>query len=289
MTLPRNLPRSLTLLAVVATGAAAYFLGSARQRTSVVSRTPSERTPPAFDPSMITNVPPVTLTADSVDAFLRWVASTPVSNAGVVQDAVSAARGDDEVVRVLTVNLLDLPVRDIGRHLMLLSIIGEMRRPEFLGPLVRFVGLAEESVVPQRSDEPGDGVCTSYLDAAAALQSRAVEMLAHLRTAEAFQAVLALASQHESRPVRLAALDAFAFNNDDSPDAIECARAAARPSESKMVGVPRRTRDSDPREFEARVLAFYEQYPEERPPAPETDRRHRHEHSPAPRPQGTQD
>lgn len=282
MKLPRNPPRSLTLLAVVATGVVAYFLGSSRRQTSLVSRTPLTLTPPAFDPTMI-SVPPVTLGAGSIDTFVHWVAATPVAKAGLVKDAVLAARGNDEVVRALTVSLFDLPARDIGRHLMLLAVIGEMRRPEFVEPLVRFIGLAKERVVPERSDEPGDGVCTSYLDAAAALQSRAVEMLAHLRTAEAFQAVLAFASQHESRAVRLAALDAFAFNNDDSPAAIDRARAAARPSEAKMVGVPRRTRDSDPREFEERVLAFYEQYPEERPPAPETDGGHTHEHSPTPR------
>jgi hypothetical protein len=232
---------------------------------------------------MIQRAPPAKLDARSIDAFVRWVASTPVSDAQAVRDAIAEARTDDEAARALIARLFDLPVSDVGHHQILISIIGEMRRPEFVEPLVRFIGLPPDSIVHDVTNYPARGAFVTYTNATVLLKARAVEMLAYLRTAEALQAVLGFASQHESRPVRLAALDAYTFNHEDSPEAIERARAAARREEAKLVGIPRRTRDSDPAQFAAKVAAFYEQYPEERPPAPHMAGRRIHERSPTPR------
>jgi hypothetical protein len=273
---------ALVALALVATGVAGYLLGSRRPRVNVVPKTPLTAGPPAFDPAMIQRAAPAKLDARSIDAFVRWVAGTPVSDAQAVRDAVAAARADDEAARALIASLFDLPVRDIGHHQLLLSIIGEMRRPEFAGSLVKFIGLPSDNIVRDVSDAPVGGACTSHLDAAELLKARAVEMLAHLRTAEALEAVLGFASNHESRAVRLAALDAYTYNHEDSPEAIERARAAARRDEAKLVGLPRRTRDSDPAQFAARVAAFYEQYPEERPPTPHIARTRMRERPPGP-------
>jgi hypothetical protein len=273
----------LVALALVAAGVAGYLLGSRRQRSNIVPKTPLTSRPPPFDTAMIQRAPPAQLDAHSIDAFVRWVAATPVSNAQAVRDAVAAARTDDEAARALIASFLDLPVRDIGRHQLLVSIIGEMRRPEFAEPLVRFIELPSDSIVRDVSADLMGGAYISHLDAAALLKARAVEMLAYLRTAEALQAVLTFASNHDSRAVRLAALDAYTYNHEDSPDAIDRARAAARPDETKLVGLPRLTRDSDPTRFAARIAAFYEQYPEERPPTPHIAGKRVHERSPGPR------
>ncbi|RKG71209.1 hypothetical protein D7V80_02330 [Corallococcus sp. CA054B] len=261
-------PAFIVARALVAAGVAGYLLGSRFGRRSAVAPSPLTPTPPAFDPAMIRRAPPAPLDAHSIDAFVCWVAGTPVSDTQSVRDAVAAARADDDAARALIASLFELPVRDLGRHQVLLSIIGEMRRPEFAEPLVRFIGLPPYSMVRGASGGPAYDSCISYLDAAEVLQARAVEMLAHLVTAEALQAVLSFGSNHESRAVRLAALDAYTFNSDDSPEALARARAAARPDEARLVGLPRRTRDSHPSDFDAQVAAFYERHPEERPPAP---------------------
>lgn len=279
----RKLSGAFVALALIATGVAGYLLGSRRRRSNLVPKTPLTAGPPAFDPAMIQPLRPVKLDARLIDAFVRWVAGTPVSDAQAVRDAVGAARADDEAARALIAKLFELPVRDVGHHQILLSIIGEMRRPEFADSLVRFIGLPADSIVRDVSDDPTGGPRISHLDAAALLQARAVEMLAHLGATEALQAVLGFASQHESRPVRLAALDAYTYNHEDSPDAIERARAAARPEEAKLVGLPRRTRDGDPAQFAAAVAAFYERHPEERPPAPHISGKRMRARSPEPR------
>ncbi len=264
--------RALVALALAAAGAGGYLLGWRRLRSNPASRMPLPSGPPAFDPATIERVPPVKLEAGSVDAFVGWVARTPGSDVQAVRDAIAAARADGAVRDALIASLFNLPVRDIGQHLLLLSIVGEMRQPAFVEPLVKFIGLSPDSIVGGVENVAGCGcgcgACTSYLDAAAMLKARAVEMLAWLRTSEALEAVLGFARYHESRVVRLAALDAYTFNHEDSPDAIARARASARRDEAKLVGLPRFSRDSDPAEFARSVAAFYEQHPEERPRAP---------------------
>jgi hypothetical protein len=217
---------------------------------------------------MIQRVPQTNLDASTIDDFVRWVAATPSANVQDVRDAIAAARTDDQVVRALIANLFNLPVSDTGQHLLLLSIIGEMHQPAFAEPLVKFIGLPANCIVGEVSNHRAGGTSTSDIDVAALLRARAVEMLAWLRTPEAFEAVLGFARYHESRVVRLAALDAYTYNHEDSPDAIERARAAARRDEAKLVGLPRFTRESNPAQFAERVAAFYGQHPEERPPAP---------------------
>lgn len=271
--LERKPLRVLVALAFVATGVGGYVLGSRRQRSNLISTMPRESEPPAFDPSMIKREPFVKLDALSIDAFVRWVAGTPISDVQTVRDAVAAARSDEEVAPALIASLFNLPAGDVGQHLLLLSIIGEMRQQEFVEPLVKFIGLPVNSIVKEALNHRACGTCISHLDAEAMLRARAVEMLAWIRSSEAFEAVLGFARYHESRVVRLAALDAYIYNHEDSPEAIERARAAARRDEAKLVGLPRFTRDSDPAQFAEKMAAFYEQHPEERPPAPHIARK----------------
>jgi hypothetical protein len=268
-TQPRKALRSLVALALTATGAAGYLLGWRRLRANPMSQLPAPSGPPGFDPATIRRPGQVSLEARTLDDFLTWVAGTPVSDVQVVRDAVAASRSDAEVGAALIASLFNLPVADIGQHLLLLSVIGEMRQPAFVEPLVKFIGLPADSIVRDRSNSGACGACTSHLDTAAMLKARAVEMLAWLRTSEALEAVLGFARYHESRGVRHAAVDAFTYNHEDSPEAVARARAAARRDEAKLVGLPRFTRESNPEELSRNVAAFYEQHPEDRPPSPQ--------------------
>src|SRR5262249_48623732 len=138
-----NLVRFLksVMLVAVGFGIATYFLPGTWHRKDRAPKLPQSMEPPKFDETMIPSMPPVSLNANAVDAFIRWVAATPVSKTQLVRDAISAARGDDEVLGALVARLFELPVKDFGRHEILLSIIGELRRPEAFGPLLRFVNL----------------------------------------------------------------------------------------------------------------------------------------------------
>lgn len=272
--------RRLSILVIGGCGVAALLLAPFRYRKHRLSNTPQSLEPPRFDPSLLPSPPPVGLGPDTVEDFVRWIAAVPVSKAQLIRDQIAAVRGDDAVLAALLASLFQLPVADFGRHQLLLSILGELRHPKAVEPLVRFVNAPGDRVVPQPALEQSKGVYTSYLDYSAALQARAVEMLAFVRTPEALTAVLQAASGHSSRAVRLAALDAFIFNHDDSAEATERARTAARPEEAKLVGLPRREREFNAHDFDAKVLAFYQRHPEETPPNPGRGRLETHDPGP---------
>lgn len=263
---------SVAIIALIGCGIAVFLSRSYRGRNRTVPAFPNSLEPPKFNSKLIPSLPPENLAADTIERFVSWVAAVPVSETQRIRDQIAVARHDELVAGTLLAHVFKFPVTDFGRHQLLLSILGELGHHKAIEPLVRFVNLPAECIVDQVPAWQGNDPATSYLDHAAALQSRAVEMLAAIRSHGALDKVLAIASEHCSRAVRLAALDAYVYNHDDSPEAMERARAAARPREAKFVGIARLERDSDPRQFEAKVREFYERYPEERPPSPDPNR-----------------
>lgn len=232
------------------------------------SNIPKSSEPPKFIPSFPQSSR-IGLNADTVEDFMRWVAAVPVSEAQSIRDQIAKVRNNDSVLEALVSNLFQLPITDFGRHQLLLSIIGELRNPKSVEHLVRFINISDDEMLSPPPRGQGNGLNTSYLDYAAALKARATEMLAFVGTQDALSIVLKIASEHGSKAVRLAALDSFAFNHGDSPEAIKTARAAAKQGEDKLVNLPRRERGFNPEDFDAKVRAFYERHPEEVPPTPE--------------------
>jgi hypothetical protein len=229
---------------------------------------PNSLKPPVFNPDRIPRLAPINLTPETVDSFVRWVAAVPVSQAQLIRDQIAAARNDERVLGALLTHIHTLPVADFGRHILLISILGELRHPQSVESLGTFIELPRERIFSNPQTNCCGSSTTYDLDYAASLQARAVEMLAFIRTREALEKVLSLVSQHPSKVVRLAALDAYVFNHGDNPEAIERARSVARPDEAKFVDRARRERGGDPHAFEAKVQTFYRKFPEEIAPNP---------------------
>src|SRR5690349_5444811 len=158
------------------------------------SHPPQSLDPPRFVRPVVAPSAPAKLTSDTVEDFLRWVAAMPVSDAQLIRDRIAAVASDDAVLDALVSALFQLPVQDFGRHLLILSVVGEMRHPRSVEPLKRLVNLSGDAVIPQPPAEQGTGLRTSHLDYSAAIQARAVEMLAYVRTPEALDAVLEISS-----------------------------------------------------------------------------------------------
>jgi hypothetical protein len=203
------------------------------------------------------------LAGDTIDAFVTWAASVPVGDVQLIRDAVADARGDDDVVERLLEAVMDLPVRDVGRHRVLLSTLGELGDPRAVEPLATFIWHAT-IVVPQQG---GDG-CRFEASLGESLQARAVEMLSYLRTTEADEATLRVAAEHPSPGVRAAAIDAHLYNHDDDPAEASRMREHVRDADVPLVGLPRFTRNSTREDFERAVDAYYERYPTQRAPRP---------------------
>lgn len=207
------------------------------------------------------------LSAETVDDFLKWAGAVPVAEVEVIRERIAHARDDDRLLERLTKELWALPIRDVSRHRLLLSTLGELKNLQAVHTLVKFIW--HEGVLVARDDrERHRQPCSFEADGGEMVRARAAEMLSHLGSHEAIDATLDIAARHPSAFVRAAAIDAHMFNAGDSPKAAERLRKCVRPDDLWRVGLPRMTQDMDPEKFEKAVLAFYEQYPEEQPPAP---------------------
>src|SRR4051794_36070914 len=168
--------------------------------------------------------PPIPLTPGTVEKFVGWVAAVPVAEAQLIRDQVAQAAADVQVVDALAEALFRLPADDLGRHLLLLSVLGETRNPCAVGPLTRFIRLPGEAITPpqpaQMGELTGKERDATLLDVGPVLQARAVEMLAYLRVPEAIDETLKVAADHPSRVVRVAAIDAYLFNHENDGEAV---------------------------------------------------------------------
>jgi hypothetical protein len=223
--------------------------------------------PPKLPAPMVSVRPPVALTPEKTDDFLVWVATVPISQKEIIRQHIAAAAADSRVLDALTVRLLKFPVTDYGRHLMILSTLGEIRSPRAIGSLKQFIWYDKEMFAGDATGA-STGVKTSYFSPTRALQSRAVEMLAYIHNEEALAATLEVAAKHPGEEVRIAAINAYLFNQGDSEKAKAELSQHLREGDRKFIGLPRRTSDMNLREFEENVRAYYEKYPIERPPSP---------------------
>jgi hypothetical protein len=202
------------------------------------------------------------LRAEDLDDFLHWAAGVPTGQVALIRNQIASATGDQALVDRLVSELWRLPVTDVGRHLLLLSTIGELRDERVAPELARFVWYDEDSLATRPdSDQPG---CGFEAHPAELLQARAVEMLSYLASEAGDDETLRVAAEHPRPGVRAAAIDAHLFNHDDAAEEVDRLRSRVRAEEAMLVGRPRFTRDTDPREFERAVLDFYERYPAQR-------------------------
>jgi hypothetical protein len=224
--------------------------------------------PPDWDPSMATRRDKVPLTVKTVNEFVAWVGSAAMADVEVVRRSI-AEGCDDEIVAMLGRELNASPIADRSRHNVLLSILGESRRESAIDPLERFTWNIVEVLAPVEhgaalSIAPYQIVCDIGIDVGRALRSRAVEMLTYIATSRAIEGAARVIREHPEADVRRAAIDAYLFNHEDSPEATRSVMALARDEDRDWVGIPRRTRDTDPEEFRERVARLTE-----RPPQPE--------------------
>jgi hypothetical protein len=191
----------------------------------------------------------------------------PISQKQTIRQQIAAAAADSRVVDALTNRLLKFPVTDHTRHLMILSTLGEIRSPRAIPSLKQFIWY-DKDMFSEVASGPSTGVKTSYFYPTHALQSRAVEMLAYIGSEEALAATREVAAKHPGEEVRIAAINAYLYNQGDSEKAIAEISQVVDSNDRKFVGLARRTGDMSLGEFEKKVQAYYEKYPSERPPEP---------------------
>ena len=98
-------------------------------------------------------------------------------------------------------------------------------------------------------------------------------MLAYLCSEEAFAVTREVAAKHSSRQVRIAAINSYLFNHNDSAKAQADLSQQIQSVDRKFIGLPQCKSDMKLRDFEENVRGYYDKYPGERPPAPVKEQR----------------
>jgi hypothetical protein len=201
----------------------------------------------------------------TIDKFVDWVSTMPSSQIPDVRDQIAKVASNTALVDSVATRLSFKAPGTYGRQLIYLSILGEMKNERALGALQNYMNspdcLVFEQIPPVKP--PAGSNATSFFDACAGLKSAAANMIAYLNTPAARDIVLLAVQNHASKAVRLSAMNAFLYNNNDSTEALALVRRNARKDELKFVGLPRLAPQFSLKAFNQRVAQFYQEHPEE--------------------------
>jgi hypothetical protein len=226
--------------------------------------------PPVIHYEPLPQQTPVPLATGTIEPFVDWVSSMPASQVDDVKQEIAKSASDAAVVDAVAAKLSFTAPGSYGRQLIYVSILGEMKNNQALSPLQSYLNSGDCPVFEQLRavQSPGPANQTSYFDACAGLKSAAVNSLAYLNTPAARKLVLQAVQTHPSRVVRLSAMNAYLYNNNDSQEALAVVRRYAHKDEVKFVGLPRLTTEGSVQDFSDRVARYYQEHPEDKAQLP---------------------
>lgn len=205
-------------------------------------------------------VPPPPSDQESLDRLLDWVASAPDDRLDDMRHGLESIEGREFLLVLLHDALLDLPVSDVGRHLLVLSVIGQLESSTSIEVLEKFVWLPDADVLGAVASG-GRGPCD--FAPSGMLQARAAEMLMWVSPGGEDDPLRRILADHPMTGVRVAAIDAWLFVRDDTNDAADLVRQMARDEDTWAIGLPRFTGHSDTEMFEHQVEELALRYPED--------------------------
>lgn len=227
-------------------------------------RSPGEEPKPGQEVESPTLPLPPPRDRDELERLLLAVVCTPSGDRQLIIDTLAAFDERDVVADLLHEALFELPVRDVGRHLTVLSLIGELRHDSSVEILERFVWLSDNEVQPPDShvqQDPSDEQTPDdtdngpgcHFEPGAALQARAAEMLMWVTRGDYEDGIRRILAEHFSTQVRVATIDALAYVQGDDDAVLKRLRELVRDDDRWAVGLPRRTADVEPAYFQALV------------------------------------
>jgi len=171
----------------------------------------------------------------------------------VVGEAVEGLRRQPGAVEAIARQYQRLPVEAFEQRLVVIGVLGEMRRPDSVSRLSEVVW----APLP-----PGGSIAEGLVarDFEEMIQAKAVQGLAYLATPAADRAVLEVISNHEALHVRVSAIDAYMWNRGDSRMAADQLYQLLPKELHPYVERPRFHRDMDPEEFRQRLEAWRERW-----------------------------
>jgi len=229
----------------------------------LLSCAPDSKTPPTLDrQTHIDPIDSVALDETTIDQFIAWASRSNARTYFDVRSEIIRARDNDDILIPLFDRYDRAIETDLDEALIILGIIGELKNPASIGRL--------EDIIWQELP-PADTVYDAELtrrDVVEMLQSKAVECLAYVGIEKSYESTLTVIATHPSMVVRGAAIDAYLFNNNDSPEAKRELGEVVRTEDRIFLERVRKTQEMDIEDFNRQMSAFYRMYPEEVAPEP---------------------
>ena len=176
----------------------------------------------------------------------------------VIAEVVAKLRRQPGAVEAMTRQYRQLPAEAVEQRLVVLGMLGEMKRSDAMAQL-REVVWAPLPPADSRAE------LLTERDYEEMVQAKAVQGLAYLATPQADAAVREVIERHEALHVRVSAIDAYMWNHGDSPKtAAELYRLL--PAELHMyVERPRFHRGMDRQEFTRKLRAWQQKWGNQSP------------------------
>lgn len=192
-----------------------------------------------------------------LDGFLETLSTVAVQDVEAIR-AMFAGFSDRQVLAAVFHEALnDRPCGDIGRFMLLLSVVGELADPSSLEPLHDLVWTEDADLLAPESYS-GEGRAESsdcMFSAAGMIQARSAEMFAWIAAGREDDRLLRIVAEHTAVVTRLATADAYLFAHADAAEALERVLTVARAEDRNGIGVPRFVRGSDSGAFD-RAMEF---------------------------------
>ena len=185
----------------------------------------------------------------------------------VVAEVVARLRQQPGAVEAMARQYRQLPAEAVDQRLVVLSMLGEMKRSDALAQLREVVW----APLPPANSQ---AEMLTERDFEEMVQVKAVQGLAYLATPQADAAVREVIERHEALHVRVSAIDAYMWNHGDSPEtAAELYRSL--PAElHPYVERPRFHSGMDRQEFTRKVRAWQQKWGSQPQSEPASGRDH---------------
>ena len=169
-----------------------------------------------------------------------------------VYRAIAILRKHPDVVKELVSRYHTVQSSAYDQRVLILQIIGELRRVDALGFLQQVVWQA----LPEHDRNHG----LSSRDREEIVRVKAVHGVGYLRRQEAFEELLHIMQRHKSRAVSIAAIDTYMWNQHDSETAASLLYGLLQEELHPYIERPRFYRGMDLDAFDERVRAWHEKW-----------------------------
>lgn len=247
-----SLPAKLALLACVA-----CLVAACRGRAPPPPDQSPQPAPEGADPVAIAEALPAEASAEelrkALDALLPAIYRLPSGEFSRATEALEILRQQSRAVDALMDRYEQLPVIEYMPRMFTVQVIGELRRADAASPL--------RDILWRPLPKPeSTGERMAPRDFEEMIEVQAVRGLAFLRSDETDREVTQAMLKHESKSVRVAAIDAYLWNHAEDPQARERLRKVLPPDLQPFVDAVRMESGMDPQAFNEALAAWQKQW-----------------------------